>query len=84
MWCRLHARYRELAPHLVPLDYTNNPDIKVPMTLIITMPELKVQFVQEPCRDKILLAVQDFKTNVSHIPVFVGCYVQMCDVLCLC
>uniref|UniRef100_A0A3Q4GM68 Calcium and integrin-binding family member 2 n=1 Tax=Neolamprologus brichardi TaxID=32507 RepID=A0A3Q4GM68_NEOBR len=41
----LHARYRELAPHLVPLDYTNNPDIKVPMTLIVTMPELKVQFV---------------------------------------
>lgn len=52
MCCRLHARYRELAPHLVPLDYTNNPDIKVPMTLIVTMPELKVQFVQV----KILLA----------------------------
>ena len=42
--CRLHGRFRELAPHLVPLDYTNNPDIKVPLTLIITMPELKVQF----------------------------------------
>lgn len=21
---------------------------------------------------------------MSHIPVFVGCYVQLCDVLCLC
>ncbi|XP_022606092.1 calcium and integrin-binding family member 2-like isoform X1 [Seriola dumerili] len=40
---RLHGRYRELAPHLVPLDYTNNPDIRVPLTLIVTMPELKVQ-----------------------------------------
>lgn len=40
--CRLHGRYRELAPHLVPLDYTNNPDIRVPLTLIVTMPELKV------------------------------------------
>ncbi|XP_028257908.1 calcium and integrin-binding family member 2-like isoform X1 [Parambassis ranga] len=39
---RLHSRYRELAPHLVPLDYTNNPDIRVPLTLIVTMPELKV------------------------------------------
>lgn len=41
--CRLHGRYRELAPHLVPLDYTNNPDIRVPLTLIISMPELKVR-----------------------------------------
>ncbi|KAL3065010.1 hypothetical protein OYC64_001116 [Pagothenia borchgrevinki] len=22
---RLHGRYRELAPHLVPLDFTNSP-----------------------------------------------------------
>lgn len=41
--CRLHSRYRELAPHLVPLDYTNNPDITVPSSLIVTMPELKVR-----------------------------------------
>lgn len=45
--CRLHARYRELAPHLVPLDYTNNPDIRVPLTLISTMPELKVSAEEE-------------------------------------
>ncbi|MEQ2210544.1 Calcium and integrin-binding member 3 [Xenoophorus captivus] len=44
---RLHGRYRELAPHLVPLDYTNNPDIRVPLPLIVTMPELKVQCLQE-------------------------------------
>ena len=39
---RLHGRYRELAPHLVPLDYTNNPDIKLPLSLLVSMPELKV------------------------------------------
>lgn len=50
--CSLHGRYRELAPHLVPQDYTNNPDIKVPLTLIITMPELKVPFLQEIEYDK--------------------------------
>lgn len=39
---RLHGRYHELAPHLVPMDYTNDPDCKIPLALIVNMPELKV------------------------------------------
>lgn len=39
---RLHGRYHELAPHLVPMDYTNDPDCKLPLALIVNMPELKV------------------------------------------
>lgn len=39
---RLYHRYRDLAPQLVPLDYTNQPDVKLPYELIGSMPELKV------------------------------------------
>lgn len=39
---RLFYRYRDLAPQLVPLDYTNHPDVKLPYELIGSMPELKV------------------------------------------
>ncbi|MBN3309717.1 CIB3 protein, partial [Amia calva] len=38
---RLFHRYRDLAPQLVPLDYTGKPDVKVPYELIGSMPELK-------------------------------------------
>ncbi|XP_078234319.1 calcium and integrin-binding family member 3 isoform X3 [Pogona vitticeps] len=38
---RLFDRYRDLAPQLVPLDYTNKPDVKLPYELIGSMPELK-------------------------------------------
>ncbi len=41
-YSRLHGRYHELAPHLVPMDYTNDPDCKLPLALIVNMPELKV------------------------------------------
>ncbi|XP_076978085.1 calcium and integrin-binding family member 3 isoform X2 [Tamandua tetradactyla] len=37
----LFYRYQDLAPQLVPLDYTNRPDVKVPYELISSMPELK-------------------------------------------
>uniref|UniRef100_A0A672HH80 EF-hand domain-containing protein n=1 Tax=Salarias fasciatus TaxID=181472 RepID=A0A672HH80_SALFA len=37
----LFNRYRDLAPQLVPLDYTNQPDVKLPYELIGSMPELK-------------------------------------------
>uniref|UniRef100_A0A8C0K9P6 Calcium and integrin binding family member 3 n=1 Tax=Canis lupus dingo TaxID=286419 RepID=A0A8C0K9P6_CANLU len=45
-WCfpphtRLFYRYQDLAPQLVPLDYTSCPDVKVPYELISSMPELK-------------------------------------------
>ena len=39
---RLFSRYRDLAPQLVPLDYTDQPDVKLPYELIGSMPELKV------------------------------------------
>ncbi|ELK19122.1 Calcium and integrin-binding family member 3 [Pteropus alecto] len=38
---RLFYRYQDLAPQLVPLDYTSSPDVKVPYELISRMPELK-------------------------------------------
>ncbi|XP_067872032.1 calcium and integrin-binding family member 3-like [Heterodontus francisci] len=37
----LFHRYRDLAPQLVPLNYKNNPDVKIPYELISSMPELK-------------------------------------------
>ncbi|KFO24682.1 Calcium and integrin-binding family member 3 [Fukomys damarensis] len=40
---RLFYRYQDLAPQLVPLDYTGCPAVKVPYELIGSMPELKVQ-----------------------------------------
>lgn len=43
MYSRLHGRYHELAPHLVPMDYTKDPDCKLPLALIVNMPELKVK-----------------------------------------
>lgn len=39
---RLFYRYQDLAPQLVPLDYTTCPEVKVPYELISSMPELKV------------------------------------------
>ncbi|XP_026851421.2 calcium and integrin-binding family member 2-like isoform X1 [Electrophorus electricus] len=47
---RLHGRFRELAPNLVPLDYTNNPDITLTSCLITAMPELK----ENPFRQRIV------------------------------
>ncbi|KAM9791198.1 calcium and integrin-binding family member 3 isoform 1-T1 [Syngnathus typhle] len=38
---RLFHRYHDLAPQLVPLDYTEQPDVKLPYELIGSMPELK-------------------------------------------
>ncbi|MGH0117421.1 UNVERIFIED_CONTAM: hypothetical protein FKN15_034608 [Acipenser sinensis] len=47
---RLHTRYHELAPNLVPMDYTNDPDCKVPIQLIINMPEL----MENPFKERIV------------------------------
>ncbi|XP_038239621.1 calcium and integrin-binding family member 3 isoform X2 [Dermochelys coriacea] len=38
---RLFYRYRDLAPQLVPLNYINKPDVKLPYELIGSMAELK-------------------------------------------
>lgn len=34
-----------MAPNVVPMDYTKDPDVKLPMQLIINMPELKVRLL---------------------------------------
>ncbi|KAM6350662.1 LOW QUALITY PROTEIN: long-chain-fatty-acid--CoA ligase ACSBG1 [Alca torda] len=47
---RLHGRYHEMAPNVVPMDYTKDPDVKLPMQLIINMPELK----ENPFRERIV------------------------------
>ncbi|XP_061102714.1 calcium and integrin-binding family member 2-like isoform X1 [Conger conger] len=47
---RLHGRYHELAPHLVPMDYTDEPDVTLPLALIVNMPELK----ENPFRTRIV------------------------------
>ncbi|XP_053128689.1 calcium and integrin-binding family member 2 isoform X2 [Hemicordylus capensis] len=47
---RLHGRYHELAPNMVPMDYTRNPDVKLPIQLIVNMPELK----ENPFRERIV------------------------------
>lgn len=56
---RLHGRYHELAPHLVPMDYTNDPDCKLPLALIVNMPELKV--------NKINLSLNHLKHDASPV-----------------
>ncbi|KAG2470382.1 CIB2 protein, partial [Polypterus senegalus] len=58
----LHGRYHELAPNLVPMDYTNDPDVKLPLQLIINMPELK----ENPFKQRIVEAFsEDGQGNLS-------------------
>lgn len=71
---RLHGRYRELAPNLVPLDYTNNPDVRIPLALIVTMPELK----ENPFRDRI---VETFSEDGQGNLTF-NDFIDMFSVLC--
>ncbi|XP_051894208.1 calcium and integrin-binding family member 3-like [Pristis pectinata] len=59
---RLFQRYRDLAPQLVPLDYTDNPDVKIPYELIGNMPELK----DNPFRQRIAeVFSQDNQGNMT-------------------
>ncbi|XP_036391606.1 calcium and integrin-binding family member 2-like [Megalops cyprinoides] len=59
---RLHGRYHELAPQLVPMDYTNDPDVKVPLALIVNMPELK----ENPFKNRIVECFsEDGQGNLS-------------------
>ncbi|XP_072409395.1 calcium and integrin-binding family member 2 isoform X3 [Chiloscyllium punctatum] len=39
-----------MAPHIVPMDYTNEPDVKIPIQLITNMPELK----ENPFKEQIV------------------------------
>ncbi|XP_061835803.1 calcium and integrin-binding family member 3-like [Nerophis lumbriciformis] len=59
---RLFHRYHDLAPQLVPLDYTNQPDVKLPYELIGCMPELK----DNPFRQRIAeVFSEDGKGNMT-------------------
>ncbi|XP_028561734.1 calcium and integrin-binding family member 2 isoform X3 [Podarcis muralis] len=40
---------------MVPMDYTKNPDVKLPMQLIVNMPELK----ENPFRERIVHSFSD-------------------------
>nr|XP_033777001.1 calcium and integrin-binding family member 2 isoform X3 [Geotrypetes seraphini] len=58
---RLHSRYYELAPNIVPMDYTDDPDVKLPIQLIINMPEL----MENPFKERIVetFSEDDFNTD---------------------
>uniref|UniRef100_A0A6I8NBD8 Calcium and integrin-binding family member 2 n=2 Tax=Monotremata TaxID=9255 RepID=A0A6I8NBD8_ORNAN len=71
---RLHERYYELAPNLVPMDYRKNPIVTVPMQLIINMPELK----ENPFKERI---VESFSEDGEGNLTF-NDFVDMFSVLC--
>ncbi|XP_056428862.1 calcium and integrin-binding family member 2 isoform X1 [Hyla sarda] len=59
---RLHGRFYELAPSIVPMDYTDDPDCKLPMQLIINMPEL----MENPFKERIVQSFsEDGEGNLS-------------------
>ncbi|KAM8876774.1 calcium and integrin-binding family member 2-like [Synchiropus picturatus] len=72
---RLHGRYRELAPHLVPLDYTSNPDVTVPLRLITSMPELK----ENPFRERIVEAFSEDGDGNLSFNDFVDLFSALCE-----
>ncbi|XP_067871289.1 calcium and integrin-binding family member 2 [Heterodontus francisci] len=59
---KLHGRYHEMAPHIVPMDYTNEPDVKIPIQLITNMAELK----ENPFKEQIVKTFsEDGEGNLS-------------------
>ncbi|KAG8516433.1 Calcium and integrin-binding family member 2 [Galemys pyrenaicus] len=71
---RLHARFYELAPNLVPMDYRKSPVVHVPMSLIVQMPELR----ENPFKERIVEAFsQDGEGNLTF-----NDFVDMFSVLC--
>ncbi|XP_035869173.1 calcium and integrin-binding family member 2 isoform X2 [Phyllostomus discolor] len=71
---RLHARFYELAPNLVPMDYRKSPIVHVPMNLIIQMPELR----ENPFKERI---VESFSEDGEGNLTFDD-FVDMFSVLC--
>ncbi|TKC37647.1 hypothetical protein EI555_008011 [Monodon monoceros] len=71
---RLHARFYELAPNLVPMDYRKSPIVHVPMSLIIQMPELR----ENPFKERI---VESFSEDGEGNLTF-NDFVDMFSVLC--
>uniref|UniRef100_A0A8C0MBU2 Calcium and integrin-binding family member 2 n=1 Tax=Canis lupus familiaris TaxID=9615 RepID=A0A8C0MBU2_CANLF len=71
---KLHARFYELAPNLVPMDYRKSPIVHVPMSLIIQMPELR----ENPFKERIVEAFsEDGEGNLTF-----NDFVDMFSVLC--
>ncbi|XP_077794383.1 calcium and integrin-binding family member 2 isoform X3 [Macaca mulatta] len=71
---RLHSRFYELAPNLVPMDYRKSPIVHVPMSLIIQMPELR----ENPFKERIVAAFsEDGEGNLTF-----NDFVDMFSVLC--
>ncbi|XP_077174488.1 calcium and integrin-binding family member 2 isoform X2 [Paroedura picta] len=59
---RLHGRYHELAPNMVPMDYKRDPGVTLPMQLIVNMPELK----ENPFKERIVQSFsEDGEGNLS-------------------
>uniref|UniRef100_A0A673U329 Calcium and integrin-binding family member 2 n=1 Tax=Suricata suricatta TaxID=37032 RepID=A0A673U329_SURSU len=71
---KLHARFYELAPNLVPMDYRKSPIVHVPMSLIIQMPELR----ENPFKERI---VESFSEDGEGNLTF-NDFVDMFSVLC--
>ncbi|XP_004872171.1 calcium and integrin-binding family member 2 isoform X5 [Heterocephalus glaber] len=70
----LHARFYELAPNLVPMDYRKSPIVHVPRSLIIQMPELR----ENPFKERIVEAFsEDGEGNLTF-----NDFVDMFSVLC--
>uniref|UniRef100_F6U158 Calcium and integrin-binding family member 2 n=1 Tax=Monodelphis domestica TaxID=13616 RepID=F6U158_MONDO len=71
---KLHARYYELAPNIVPMDYRKNPIVTVPMSVIIQMPEFK----ENPFKERIVASFsEDGEGNLTF-----NDFVDMFSVLC--
>ncbi|XP_040498843.1 calcium and integrin-binding family member 2 isoform X4 [Ursus maritimus] len=79
----LHARFYELAPNLVPMDYRKSPVVHVPMSLITQMPELRVREAtaagqENPFKERIVEAFsEDGEGNLTF-----NDFVDMFSVLC--
>ncbi|TEA34950.1 hypothetical protein DBR06_SOUSAS9710015, partial [Sousa chinensis] len=71
---RLHARFYELAPNIVPMDYRKSPIVHVPMSVIIQMPELR----ENPFKERI---VESFSEDGDGNLTF-NDFVDMFSVLC--
>ncbi|CAN9506570.1 unnamed protein product [Ophioblennius macclurei] len=72
---RLHGRYRELAPHLIPLDFTKNPDVRIPLSLTVTMPELK----ENPFRRRIVETFSEDGLGNLSFSDFVDMFSALCE-----
>lgn len=68
-YTRLFYRYQDLAPQLVPLDYTSCPDVKVPYELIGSMPELKVCLGRGAGRENRVAMLHSYEVRAAIIPI---------------